>query len=195
MLVQKPPSISLLLLILLSLNICPWKVTAQEVEDLNLSTEQLEERLIDWVNRGRIEKGMTALVFHPVLRAVARSHCRKMLQENRLSHSFPDYKPLEERIRDAGLFALSVGENIAESETFITRLIHQALMDSPCHRKNILNETYAHMGIGVVYTGHVYYICQVFATIAEPPGSEPDPHKLNRRKSRKGCETQLKIRL
>lgn len=149
-----------------------FHIHAQEVEDLGFSPEQLEERLVDLLNHERLEKGLTDLTLDTTLRELARAHSRKMAAENKLSHQFPNYPPLNERAVDAGLFFSELGENVASGEIFVMRFVHQALMDSPAHRKNILKSEYSKLGIGIIKQGDVYYTTQVFAHLIQPKTAE-----------------------
>ncbi len=141
---------------------------AQQVEDFGLDLDQLEERLLEWVNQERSARGLPELDADASLREVARAHSRKMMQEKKLSHTFPDYDPLTVRLADAGVYFFQVGENVACSDTFIMRIVHQALMDSPGHRNNILSTQFGQLGIGIAFDGQQYYTTQVFARTFTP---------------------------
>jgi uncharacterized protein YkwD len=146
----------------------PVHAPSQEVEGLKLDPQQLEIRLTDWLNRERDLNGLTILTRDETLGEIARFHCRKMAAENKLSHHFPDYPPLNQRAADAGLYFTRIGENVASGETFVMRFVHQALMDSPEHRKNILLPEYSHLGIGIIKQDEIYYTTQVFARMIQP---------------------------
>jgi len=153
------------LLILLLLSVL---LHGQETEDYKLDPQQLEVRLLDHVNQERSTRGLPPLEMDIRLSEVARGHSRKMAETRILSHTFPAYPPLAERLIPAGIFFARAGENVARSETFVMRLVHESLMDSPSHRTNILHPGFNHIGIGIVLHHDVYYITQVFARIFSP---------------------------
>lgn len=139
----------------------------QQVEDMGLTPAQLEDRLLSLVNEERSRYRLNVLAGNELLTQVARAHSRKMAGEKKIGHSFPNYPALDARAGRSGLFFSRIAENVALSDTFVTRLIHQALMDSPAHRKNILYREVDHLGIGIVFDGDRYYVTQVFARLHE----------------------------
>jgi uncharacterized protein YkwD len=141
---------------------------SQQVEDLGLSLEQLEDKLLILVNHERSGRGLPELQFDPLLRTMARAHSQKMIQENQLAHDFPGYEKLADRAVQAGLHFSDIGENVAKGDTFIMRFFHEQLMSSPGHRENILSDHFRQLGIGIGLSGNVYYITQEFANLFEP---------------------------
>lgn len=139
-----------------------------QVEDLGLSLEQMEVKLLALANEERGRHGLPGLAGDPNLRAMAREHSGKMIAAGRLGHDFAGYPPLERRAAAAGLHFSKVGENVARSITFVLRFFHEALMDSPGHRLNILDREFTHLGVGIVRSGETYYATQEFARLYEP---------------------------
>jgi hypothetical protein len=148
-------------------------LAAQTVEDLGLSLEQLEDKLFFLVNHERSSRGLPALSPDALLRAMARAHCQKMIQERQLAHDFPGYSTLADRAARSGLYFSSVGENVASGDTFVMRFFHEQLMASPGHRENLLSDHFRQMGIGIGKNGNMYYVTQEFANLFTPlAGSE-----------------------
>lgn len=131
-------------------------------DNLNPSPAQLEDILLFIVNQERSLQGLNRLQPHPGLRALAQRHSCKMAMEKSLSHDFPGYDPLEKRMMNSGLTFLKVAENVARCSDSSMRLVHQALMDSPGHRDNILDPSYQSIGLGVTLVGRDLYITQLF---------------------------------
>jgi uncharacterized protein YkwD len=52
------------------------------------------------------------------------------------------------RVRDAGLVAKEVGENVAHAAT--VTLAHRALYASPSHRANLLKSSFSTLGVAVL---------------------------------------------
>ena len=155
-------------------------LAGQKVEDLGLSLEQLEDKLFYLVNRERSSQGLAELKFDPELRAMARAHSLKMIQENTLAHDFPGYEKLEERAVRAGLHFSELGENVASSDTFVMRFYHEQLMSSPGHCENLLNGRFRQMGIGIGLSGNQYYATQEFASLFAPVPSAEMEHELEK---------------
>ena len=154
--------------IILGLFLAFMVLAAQTKEAPELSLEQLEEKLFFLVNNERSSRGLPELRFDPLLRAMARAHSQKMIQENKLGHDFPGYNTLANRAAQAGLHFNVIGENVASGNTFIMRFFHEQLMSSPGHRENILSANFRQLGIGIGRRGNVYYVSQEFANLFEP---------------------------
>ena len=155
------------------------------MEDLGLSPEQLEDKLLMLVNQERRNRGLSELRFDPLLRAVARDHTRKMIGENRLAHDFPGYEILDERAARAGVYFSKIGENVAKSDTFVIRFFHEALLASPEHRENILDKDFTHLGVGIEISGATYFVTQEFGCLFEP---------VSREEAEREMENKLNIR-
>ena len=159
-------------------------LSGQQVEDLGLSTEQMEDKLLSLVNQERNSRGLPELGFDPLLRAMARAHSQKMMGENKLAHDFPGYEQIDKRAARTGLYFSKIGENVARSDTFVMRFFHEALLTSPEHRENILDKDFTHLGVGIEKSGvpsvrggtapsvrggtATYYVTQEFAGLFEP---------------------------
>jgi hypothetical protein len=143
-------------------------LAGRQVEDMGLSLEQLEDRLLYLVNRERSGRGLAELQSDPQLRAMARDHSLKMIREKKLAHDFPGYEKLAERAVRAGLHFSELGENVASGDTFVMRFYHEQLMSSPGHRENLLNGRFRQLGIGIGLSGSQYYVTQEFASLFAP---------------------------
>lgn len=88
----------------------------------------------------------------------AQAWAEKMARDGKISHS---------NLRDgyAGTSWCHLGENVGMGPSL--QSIHNAFMNSPGHRANILSFNYSHMGTGVVKdktTGY-WYVVQEFLTV------------------------------
>ncbi len=128
------------------------------------NTSTMEEQLLEWVNEERTARHLKPVKFSSDLRAVATKHSKDMASQKELSHISSDGKSYLDRLVEAGLFFVDIGENVAVGDTFDASFIHKKLMESPEHRDNILNPKYDTVGIGVVYSReHRYFVTQDFA--------------------------------
>jgi len=141
---------------------------AQETAGGKLELFQMEEQLFSLVNIERRVQELKELTLDPGLSEAARRHSEKMAAEKNLSNEFPGYDPLDARLSTAGLYFNAAGDNIAFSRSYVVRFVHQALVESPGHRQNMLNARFTHIGIGVVQVEDGYYITQVFARLFKP---------------------------
>ena len=128
----------------------------------------IEKKLLDWVNKERTDRRLDPLKLSSDLRALAIHHSRDMASRRKLTHLSSTGKSYKDRLLDAGIFFIEIGENVASSETYEGTFIHQGFMESPEHRDNILNPHFDTIGIGIVYTGdNKYYITQDFCRSLE----------------------------
>ena len=96
-----------------------------------------EQLLFDSANRERAAQNMPLLQWDAILASAARQHANVMTRERLLSHQYPGEPALEERAAEAGARFSSIAENIAFGQDAAE--IHVGWMNSPGHRKNILN--------------------------------------------------------
>lgn len=114
---------------------------------------QTEKAMFALVNEERAKQGIKSLVWNEELAEVGRKHSRDMFTRGYFSHYSPGGKDVGDRLIEAGVNYSLAGENLALAPTLIRA--HDGLMNSPGHRRNILDPTYGHIGIGVV-DGGVY---------------------------------------
>ena len=133
-------------------------------EDIKIPDESaFEEELMEHVNKERSKRGLPILQDSRDLNFLARKHSRDMANIEKFGHLSSTGKSYIDRLVEAGLYFQDAGENVAYSQTFLTRFIHQSLMDSPRHRDNILDPDFTKAGIGVAYAENAgYYITQNF---------------------------------
>jgi len=126
------------------------------------------ERLIDEaINDERTDEGLDPLERDDELQRVAREHSVDMIDQGYVGHESPDGVTPTDRLSDAGCSA--GGENVAQSwfgepvdvdgEQFVATdeqeladHLVERWMDSPGHRENVLRESFAESGVGVVIT-------------------------------------------
>ncbi|MBI2865172.1 MAG: CvpA family protein [Chloroflexi bacterium] len=118
----------------------------------NLSVDtSAEDRMLNMVNAERAKAGLQPLVTDESLRAVARDHSREMFEMSYFDHESPVNGSPADRIRAAGVKFTLAAENLAYAPN--VEMAHSGLMNSPGHRKNILNPGLRRVGIGVIDGG------------------------------------------
>ena len=104
----------------------------------------------------------------PVSRA-ARAHSEDMLERGYLGHLAPSGESPHARARRAGVDAARLLENVSVAPDLARA--HAALLDSPGHRRNVLDPEVTHVGLGVARglqsERPVLYLTQVFAKLVE----------------------------
>lgn len=150
-------SLVVLLMVLLA-NTAFYAVSHQHQE-----TAVIEERLLELMNKERTVRHLNPLRISREFKTVAIEHSQDMASHQKMTHLSSSGKSYLDRVVDAGLFFIEIGENVAVSDTFDAEFIHQGFMESPEHRDNILDPGYDGVGIGVVYTQEgEYFITQDF---------------------------------
>jgi uncharacterized protein YkwD len=111
----------------------------------------LEARMLELLNEERVAKGLGGLRADPELTQVARAHARDMLMRGYFSHVTPEGQDPFDRMHRANVKYITAGENLGFAPTLSQA--HQALMNSPGHRANILRPAFGRVGIGIMEGG------------------------------------------
>jgi len=112
-------------------------------------------------NQERIAHGIAPLAWDPALAAAAAYHCSMMAAQGPISHQYPGEPEPSERASQAGAHFTLFEENAAQG--YAPASIHQAWMNSPGHRDNMLNPKVDHVGIAVVARGNMLYAVADFS--------------------------------
>jgi uncharacterized protein YkwD len=136
--------------------------------------EQAERYLLSRTNRDRAAAHLPPLQWSAAASVVARGHSEEMRTTRVVSHVSPTTGTVVDRVRAARIPTRIVLENVARG--FGLREAHQALMDSPGHRANVMSAEVTHVGIGVVLGAAVsgrreIYITEIF--LREVFGADP----------------------
>ncbi len=113
--------------------------------------EDLEAKMLVLVNEERQKAGLKLLNADPEMLMVARKHSADMFARGYFSHETPDGLSPFDRMKKAKVRFLAAGENLALGPTL--NICHRGLMNSPGHRKNILNPFFGRVGIGILDGG------------------------------------------
>ncbi len=107
--------------------------------------------LVQRINAARANHGLAPLRVSADLSSYARAHSASMSGNRTLFHT-GDFRVL--------CCWSSISENIAYDDT--ARDAHRALMASPHHRANILDPSKTAVGVGVVRSGGLLWITELF---------------------------------
>jgi uncharacterized protein YkwD len=132
--------------------------------------DTIEALIFKSTNEEREKRGLKSLALDERLQVAARQHSNDMLIKRYLSHD-----SALQRVYNSGLPVLVIGENVAENigsavpsllrdkPDSLVKLVMKGWMNSPGHRKNILNSDFTHIGIGSVVRGEMHKVTQDFA--------------------------------
>lgn len=124
--------------------------------------KSIDDDVIRLTNAERARYGLKPLVPDGELSRVARFKSADMRDKNYFSHTSPTYGDPSNMIRHFGVSYRSAAENIAAGQRTAGEVV-QSWMNSPAHRKNILNGTYTHIGTGYATGGdYGHYWTQLF---------------------------------
>jgi uncharacterized protein YkwD len=123
--------------------------------------EQLEQQCLEQINRQREARGIPTLKLSQELLPLARYYSWRMAEEKFFAHKDPEGRTVKERVSEYGIRWQILGENLAYSNGYVNPVAASmhGWMDSPGHRKNILDSAYNYTAIGVWISenGTVYF--------------------------------------
>jgi uncharacterized protein YkwD len=123
----------------------PYKVTNTQPRP------DLEAKMLDMVNRERAAAGLRPLAPDPEMTEVARRHSTDMFARAYFAHDTPEGRNPFDRMREGGVGFQAAGENLALAPSL--QVAHNGLMNSPGHRRNILDRQFGRLGIGIMDGG------------------------------------------
>ena len=128
------------------------------------SAANIAAQVVTLTNAERGERGRTRLHANPRLMRAAQIHAEQMARAGQLAHDLPSatYPTTEDRLAAARYRWQMYGENVALGQSSAAEAL-RGWMNSPGHRKNILNPAYTELGTGyaVDRSGRPYFV-QVF---------------------------------
>jgi hypothetical protein len=115
-------------------------------------------------NQARAQAGVASLKWDPALAAAALQHCRMMAAQAQISHQYRGEPDVTTRAAQAGAHFSLIEENVAFAPS--AAAIHEAWMQSPGHRENLLSPGVDHVGIALVYArGELYAVADYSAAV------------------------------
>ncbi|MFN2377828.1 MAG: CAP domain-containing protein [Candidatus Binatia bacterium] len=149
-----------------------------------------ETLLLDLVNVERKARGLNPLAWDGVLGRLARLHGEDMRKVGRSSHnSSKDGASYSTRLARTSYRTSAAAENVAYNRDVVKA--HRALMDSPGHRRNILDPGLTALGTAVItdFKDDWVYVVEDFATpmthISDEEAEEKIRESLARARSRR----------
>ncbi|MFZ2192831.1 MAG: CAP domain-containing protein [Candidatus Moraniibacteriota bacterium] len=161
-----------------------------------LASEINSENVIRYVNEARRKEGLTSLKASPKLKEVATLKANDMVTNKYFAHTSPQGITPWYWFEKVGYDYRYAGENLAIN--FITAEDQQeAWMNSPTHRKNILNVDYQEIGVAVV-AGEIngqegIITVQEFGTLVTPAQIGSDPENFSAQNKNATMERDVKF--
>lgn len=126
--------------------------------------KSVEQEVIRLTNKERAKQGLPALKSDWQLSRVARYKSRDMRDQGYFAHNSPTYGSPFEMMKSFNISYRKAAENIAAGQRTPQEVV-QAWMDSPGHRKNILDKDLTYIGVGYAEGGsYGNYWTQQFIT-------------------------------
>jgi uncharacterized protein YkwD len=188
---QRAKALRVSLIPMLLLAVAPAAATRRPGQpEIRVST--LERRVHDLVNKARLDHKLTALAFDERLSKIARGHSQDMAARSFFSHTNPEGQDATARGKLAGFtcrkqiarntFSEGLGENLFQDHLYrqirisgdersydwntLEEIAAHSLngwINSPPHRRNILDMNYGQTGVGIaVSDDDKVYITQLF---------------------------------
>lgn len=126
-------------------------------------SESVERQILDAANDARRAQGLMRLKWDGSLACAARQHAQEMARQNALSHQFPKEPSLPARASRAGLYFISIAENVAKGSDADN--ISDQWVRSPEHRQNLLDPEMNVIGIGIAERNGELFAVEDFAKI------------------------------
>lgn len=122
----------------------------------------VSDDVIDLVNSERSAQRRSSLKSDETLNMIAEQRAREIAVK--FSHTRPDGSKCSSLLQENNIVNVYAGENIAAGHRSATEVMN-TWMNSDGHRKNILNENYTRIGVGVyeASNGTIYWV-QVFTS-------------------------------
>ncbi|MFF4319207.1 CAP domain-containing protein [Streptomyces sp. NPDC001568] len=105
-------------------------------------------QVVALVNQERAKAGCSALTVNDKLTAAAQNHSQDMASHSNMSHTGSDGSDPGQRITRAGYNWSTYGENVAYGYGSPEQVMN-GWMNSPGHKKNILNCSFKEIGVGL----------------------------------------------
>jgi uncharacterized protein YkwD len=123
-----------------------------------------EQYLLRSINAERAAVGLRPVHFSLELQEAARGHALLMARMNSLEHQLRGEPDLLHRGVNAGARFYRITENIGVGPSILD--MHVALMHSPHHRENILDEQVSAIGISVIQVRGYFWAVEDFSDAA-----------------------------
>ncbi|MEN6391396.1 MAG: CAP domain-containing protein [Syntrophomonas sp.] len=120
----------------------------------------MQQEMLEYINAERAIANAPPLVLDPSLCNGAYQKSADMAINGYFDHTSPTYGSPFAMMDSLGINYQAAAENIAMHTS--VKGAHEAFMNSPGHRANILNPVYGKLGLGFYQSGNYLYVTQWF---------------------------------
>ena len=120
----------------------------------------MQTEMLGYINADRAKEGLASLTLDKALSDGATLKSKDMVVNHYFSHTSPTYGSPFDMMKSLGISYSYAGENIAKQIS--VKGAHDAFMNSPGHRANIMKAKYKKVGLGFVQDGSYLYVTQWF---------------------------------
>ena len=113
-----------------------------------IDPDQAIADFVSLANRARLDAGCGTLAWHGDVAAVAQAHSEDMVARDYFHHVDRMGRTPMQRVQAATIPVNAVAENIAQGHQTGAAVLN-GWLDSPDHRRNLLNCQYTHHGVGL----------------------------------------------
>lgn len=112
------------------------------------ATPPTADELLAETNKARTDNGLQPLVLDERLNGTAQAKCQDMLERNYWQHETSDGVKPWQALKDHGILYQTAGENLGYGYKKASDQV-TGWMNSPGHRKNLLDAGFTHVGFGI----------------------------------------------
>lgn len=124
------------------------------------SNSAMQIEMLGYINADRAKANLAPLALDTNLNSGAYLKSQDMAVNKYFDHNSPTYGSPFEMMKSLGITYRMAGENIAKNVS--VKGAHEAFMNSPGHKANILNSAYHKVGLGFYQSGSYLYVTQWF---------------------------------
>ncbi|MFD9406545.1 CAP domain-containing protein [Streptomyces sp. NPDC059989] len=133
----------------------PVKTAAPAAPEASPAPSGAQAEVLALVNQERAAVGCPALTVNAKLTKAAQDHSADMAAHSNMSHTGSDGSDPGQRITRAGYEWRTYGENVAYGYSTAAKVM-EGWMNSPGHKRNILDCSYKEIGIGLAQPGQYW---------------------------------------
>lgn len=138
----------------------PATTTTPSTAANSANSAAMQSEMLGYINAERAKAGAAPLTLSQSLSNGAYLKSKDMAVNGYFDHNSPTYGSPFDMMKSLGITYSTAGENIAKNTS--VKGAHDAFMNSPGHRANILNANFAKIGLGFYQSGGYLYVTQWF---------------------------------
>ncbi|MGV2621076.1 CAP domain-containing protein [Halobacillus sp. ACCC02827] len=132
----------------------PYLFEQKDGQDQSAAPEgDFQQKVLDLTNEAREKQGLQPLKNSNEVEEVAQDKSEDMAENNYFSHTSPKYGSPFEMLKEYGVDYRKASENIAAGQSTPDEVV-KGWLNSPGHRKNIMDKNMTHVGVGFSEDGN-----------------------------------------